>query len=281
MSILNSYLASPWLGVALVAGIYGVMRIGQIGQIRLIRVMGIVFLVNLFFATIHFHNQQERYIITTVPMLYVLGGVGITELVKVSARVRGKRRIISLISLISLIGLIGRDIWWDMEDVWKIGEHMLNSPIYASAGYHDTMFNFDKNDWVTGKGQLIGQTREKPVEVLNWIVENTPDDKPLNYFGRANEVSPPAIEYLRACKSNSKCKWGGNGGNQGNVGNWGEYIVTLDVAPWSVLDTYDWRKMNQSGTEAGLAAVATDPKWRKVAENNFEELGVKATIWGR
>lgn len=269
MAILNDYLASLWLGLVLVAGIYCFWKVGIVRGVRVVRILGIAFLVNLFFATVHFHNQQSRYIITTVPFLYILGVAGVAEITKSPKLLRFPKllkRGIGILGVLAAVFLVGRDLAWNVGHLWGIGEHLLSSPIYASSDYHDTQFDFDKENWPRGP-----RVNERPVDVLEWIVKNSDPNRPLEYFGRANEISPPALEYLRESKRDSL---------SGVSSKWNKYALTLEVASGSIIDTYDFRKMNMESTQRGEEAINRNSRWQKVSQKRFPQLGVNVTIWG-
>lgn len=282
-SIIFDYLASPLLAILILAGIFSFWHFGIVRKERSIRIIGLIFLANLVMATLHLNNQQERYLATTVPMLYILSGVGAVTVYRAAkeATRRLERKAITVITFITIIiiiiftAVITRDLAWDVGHIEGIGEHLANSPIYASADYHDTLFSFNRSDWPHGP-----RLAETPVDIVNWIVANTDPAKPLVYGGATNEISPPVVEFLRALRREESNKT--NKSDKANkLNDEQEYAFTLEVAPTSVLAGYDYQRMNRLNTEAGLAAISGDPSWQKIAEKNFSSLGVAAAVWAR
>ncbi|KKU21970.1 MAG: hypothetical protein UX31_C0008G0012 [Candidatus Nomurabacteria bacterium GW2011_GWA1_46_11] len=265
MSLSLDYLASPLLVLAYMSGIYFVFKFWRNPSVR---VIFFIFLANLAAGILHMNNQQERYIATAVPLLYMLSAGGFVELAKQARHITGQKKKVMVIAGLIMGVLVMKDFISNIANVRAIGEHLLTSPIYGCKQFQVTQFDFNKANWVCG--DRLGQL---PRGAVDWVLANTDLNKPLYYLGATNEISPTVLEFLRAVQRYNKI-------DAKPTSLWPQYALTVEVEPDSILDTYDYRKQNRGRNEQGLAAVIADSRWVNVARKNFNELGVTLTIWG-
>ncbi len=265
-----------------------------------IRVLWLFFTLNFVLGTLHAINLQDRYILTSVPALFLLVGYELPYLssraskasVAIYSRLRLPRRPsiffgtsrndkknnnhltiqqFSNIFFVLFVLLVLFDLRNFPQYLKANATHMLLSAMYNETDYKDTLFDFNQNDWPKDSKQLTGNGKQKetPEQVLDYLLNNVDITKPINYLGWTAEISPDWVELRRQMALRN---------GQGNQSKKGNFLVTIEVKPSSRLYTYDYKRANlwQLGRIGEIRENWID---RLVKEKEFKELGVAVRIY--
>ncbi|MBI3980642.1 glycosyltransferase family 39 protein [Candidatus Microgenomates bacterium] len=249
-----------------------------------IRLLFLLFTINLLLGTRHAVNLQDRYILTTVPGLFLLAGF---ELEKTWLFLRSKRKSKFVKYVICVLFVIS-GIWMGYDLIklpWFLksnATHLLSSAMYEEADYHDTIFNFNKQDWP--KGELfLRKNAQTSEQVIDYILDNVDVNKQTEIVGYMSEIAPDWVE-LRMALRRRKCAMSARpaGGynlqctNNKNINN---YLVTLEVKTTSRLYTYDYKRAN-SWAIPKIKEITENNKGNLLVEKDFQELGLIVRVYG-
>lgn len=291
-SIRTSYTFSNVLFLLILIGLF--RAIGDIG-VKKVRILLVFFIFNFVLGTIHWYNLQDRYIYTSIPILFLLVGYGWSKiLVKLtgpaSARVArsyfdpgeaGQKTwttlALSPVTLFLVLTLfVLRDLLLFPSYLKANATHMLSSPMYNESDYHDTLLIYDYEKWpkLAYSKKLIANS-ETSEGVIDYILDKTDINKPVEIVGYTAEISPDWVELRRAMRRREELK----NLRIKELKNYNKFLVAIEVRMTSRLYTYDYKRANawQLGK---IAEIERSYKDNKIEEKDFKELGVKVRIYG-
>lgn len=273
-SIRVSYVFSEVLFWILVAGY--LLSLRELAN-KKVRVLFLLFTLNLVLGTRHAINLQDRYILTTVPALFLLTGYQTEKIYplvkeKIKNQKSKLKKYLRIFIFTFLFLILGSDL---VKLPWFLKSnttHLLSSAMYHETDYHDTIFNFNKNDWP--KGELfLRKEAETPEQVIDYVLDNVDVNSRVEIVGYTSEMSPDWIELRMALKrrecviKNLSCLKTG-----------AYYLVTIEVKPTSRIYTYDYKRAN-SWALPKIKQIEIDSKSALRKEKEFKELGVVVKIY--
>ncbi|MBI3559590.1 hypothetical protein HY087_00485, partial [Candidatus Gottesmanbacteria bacterium] len=232
------------------------------------RLMWIIVLINYVLATIHWNNVQERYIATSVPLLFCIGAFVIVYFV---THILGRKRVVKLLYGVVFI-IVAVMVAHDMSNlphyVYTISTHTFRTPLFNQRRYEDTLFEYDRTRW---DSPLPGPTDLSPRDVMTFITTAIDPNKPLWIDGFFNELSPGYFHMMMELQK-----------EKGSLVSdaYSSYTVTVEVLPGSKFYTYDYTFQNTWQIPA-IRARAKDPTLTKIKEKVFDQLGIRVVIYGK
>ncbi len=266
-AILYGYSVSVWVGVILLASIIGVI---PYLKNRVVRISWMMFMLNFIYGTIHRYALLERYILTTIPFLYIIGAYWT---VKVIGWIFLHRKSSVLLSVVSVIGIFASiyiflDILKLKNYVYAVGSYVSHDVLFNQRDYQDLWFDYDRTKWAR---RVPTEPFEKPQDVITYILSVTGPYAPLWVIGHASSFSPWYIELLRNIE-----KEHGVPGVRDNL----SYLARVTIPPGSRFYTRDYEIYN--ATHPGdVPPAEPDPTYTLVAKKHFTELDVDVQVYSK
>lgn len=290
LEFISSYSFSYLIGILGLLGVLGVLGPPSLklrGVKRLhdfrVRLLLFFFLFNLVIGTRQFMNQQARYFITSVPALFLLIGVGTEEFLshlgylRFLGHLKKNGFVLGLFGGLGMLGggLILLELIRLPFMVRPTTTHAHLYAVYGEKDYRDSMFYYNKFAW---PHVYQGNMFIKQMEVASFIVRSVDLTKPVYFFGRTNEFSPPFFDLMFMIEK----KRLGNLGEVGGLGErFNEYFIVMEVQPGGILDTGDYKKMNRDFSISEIARFREASGTTLLSSQFYKEFGLTVEIWGR
>ncbi len=261
--ILYSYSFSPVWGLCIVATAavsiifwkYSALRIGMIA-----------FLINLFFLMRHTLNVQERYLVTTIPFLFIASSIVTIFLIYKFKNTNTPARVM-IYSFLCIVGIAGiPDLFRVPQRIYAIGSMAMKGMAFAQTDYNDTWFNYDRNTW---SSIPPWQSTEKPSNIAEFIADTVDPTKTFTFYGSMNEIPPDYITLLLEQKNNTE--------NTNDDFLW--YVATVELSPTSLLRTKDYQKVN-AWKEFEIISIKENTSLETLARKEYPTLGATVTLYG-
>ncbi|MBI3384999.1 hypothetical protein HY030_02285 [Candidatus Gottesmanbacteria bacterium] len=261
-SIKTSYTFSNVLFLVILIGFLASLTAFNVKKVR---VLAVFFILNFTLGTLHWYNLQDRYIYTSIPVLFLLVGFGWS---KVLAKIMGPASGLFLIFAL----LVLKDFTSLPSYLKANATHMLLSPMYNESDYHDTLFNYDFEKWP--RGARSGSARQETTEqVIDYILDKIDINKPIEIVGYTAEISPDWVELRMALRRRDKSiKY------KVLSSKYNKFLVTVEVKTTSRLYTYDYKRANAWQLEK-VKEIEKNYSDKLIEEKDFKELGVKVKIY--
>jgi hypothetical protein len=265
VSIILMYSPSVPLGILMLVSLIIGIRYWKNSLLRFIHIST---LLNIILGMIHIDNLQERYILTIIPFLFIITAQALVDIIlglnnlarkfqigmifNVSIFVCG---IFLIIDLVNLPGL-----------VYAVSGYVNKTPQYNQDNFREYRYNYDRSQWVFPVPPL---SADKPQDVMDYIFSSVDLDKPVYFFGQANEFS---ISYRNIVKSDFVRS------SRYPKLPYSAFAVITEILPISKFYTYDYITMNQAQLN-GRSGIENDPSWSLYKSHLFKDLGVNVSIY--
>jgi hypothetical protein len=257
-TLVYMYSASPVIGVVLVFSLVFAL---SLLRIRTIRIFWIAVMVNITLVLSHTNNIQERYIMLTVPFLYLLAGY-------VSVLLYKKYTIFFHVFLVLISFFVVRDFTQLPRTVYATGSISMKSPLFNQLDYKDMWFNFDRRTW---SNRMPWESKESPADALMFLMDNLDLSKDCNVYGRPSELSPDLGNITSILRRSKK---------QYPILPYSKMVATIEVLPDSRYYTHDFKLLN-AWRISEIRAIEADTSWNLHARREFKELGMIVAIYGK
>jgi hypothetical protein len=241
-----------------------------------IRLCWLAISMNLFFATfVVKNNLQERFILTTIPFLFITSSFTVVKLWQKLFRIRDKK--VFFVPFIMLIIIGGIRLVYDLLQinslVYKIGSYTSKSALFYQTDYVDAKnwFNYNTNDWAKNVPKSL---QEKQSDIIDFIVSTIDLSRPYQIIGQCNEFPPAYILYALMYATDNR--------NYATL-PYSSYIVTIEILPDSKWYTHDYLYshipyINYLG---GTDWQKKDPNLIVIKKKTFMDLGVNVIAYAR
>jgi len=266
-AILYGYSVSVWVGAMLLASIVGVI---PYLKNRIVRISWMIFLLNLIYGTIHANALLERYILTTIPFLYIVGAYMV---VKVAGWILVYRKSTVLLYVGTGVGILASififlDILKLKTYVYAVGTYVSHDVLFNQRDYQDLWFDYDRTKWTANVPTV---PFEKPEDVITYILSITGPYVPLWVIGHASSFSPWYVELLQDME-----KEHGVPSARDNL----SYLALVKILPSSRFYTRDYQIYN--ATHPGDVPLALpDSTYTLVAQKHFAELNIDVEVYSK
>jgi 4-amino-4-deoxy-L-arabinose transferase-like glycosyltransferase len=266
------YMYSPSVVVGFFLLISFFLAMFYIGNYR-IRVVWFVVAINYILATNHSGNLQQRYILTTVPFLFLLGGFIFMKLAIQIQKARKGSLYYGFIlgGCIIFAIIIAIDIIKMPHFIYAMASHTVRSPIFNQKSLNEEVFNYDTSSW---EAEILPDTSSKPSHVLDFIASSVDLTKPVQVVGVTNEFSP---NYINLVFLSHKKMYGKE---KPMPLTYTHYVATIEYLPGSPLLTKDFYFMN-AWQVADIRKIESDTTLTLIVKKKFEPIGVEAVVYGR
>jgi len=234
-----------------------------------IRTLWILFTLNFVLGELHIENMQERYIVTTLPALFIISAyisVDIYSSVKKSIH----SFVIMSVFWVILV-LAGVKIVYDLchlpQFVYSVGSFTAKLALFNERYTINQYFYYDDAVWA--KTTWPDVRRQRPQDVVTYVISHVDLGKPVNVVGRSNELAPDYFTLMFDIARDN--------GTYPRL-SYPSYTVTVDILPTSVYYTKNFLDWNTSGIPV-IRQVEADPALTRLARRDFQELGVVVTIY--
>lgn len=234
-----------------------------------IRTLWFLFMLNFVFGATHPGNMQERYIITTLPALFIIGSYIAADFYRCcTANLRKKPFVyIFFIVLMVMAVKVVWDLWHLPQFVYAVGAFTHKSALFNQKTIIDKWFYYDDSTWAIKTWPEM--MHERPRDVAQYIVSQVDVRRPVNVVGRANEL-PPDFFNLIFAMSREK--------NEFPKVSYPSYTVTVEVLPHSIYYTNNFVWFNAFIIPI-IRQVEKDPTLMLLTNKDFTELGVSVHIY--
>ncbi|KKU83568.1 MAG: hypothetical protein UY10_C0005G0019 [Microgenomates group bacterium GW2011_GWA2_47_8] len=262
-SVVYFYAISPAVGILLITAIGMTIKNLKNSSIRL---LWIVVIVNMILVGTHVENIQDRYIFTTMPFLFILAALGITETVDRLLRIQKPRvRVAFALAAILFLYHLSVHLVRLPSQVYGASAQSLHGLTFDQTDYTDHWFFYDTSRWPK---KLPGPNDERARDVLDFIVRNVEATKPIQVAGVANAFSPDYVNLKFALTRE----------HTSSEILYPSYVVTVEVLPSSRHNNLDFQKM-VAWHISEIRAIERDPTLIRMSGKLFNELGVYVTIY--
>lgn len=234
-----------------------------------IRTLWILFILNIVLGEMHHGNMQERYLITTLPALFIIGSyIAVDLYTYVKKSLKSGIAVSVLAVVLGSAGVkVAYDVWHLPQYVYAVGSFTHKSALFNQKTIIDRWFYYDDSQWA--KRVWPEMMKERPQDVADYVTSHVDVRKPVNVVGRANELPPNffTLEFALSRESNAYPKL-----------PYPSYVVTIEILPHSIYDTNNFHWFN-AYLIPEIRQVERDPSLTLLSSKMFSELGVSVHIY--
>lgn len=237
-----------------------------------IRTIWLVVALNLFLGIIYNWNMQERYFLTCVPFLFLLGSFVFVNLWPKFLTLAKKPFFSGVI--IGFCFLAGIKILVDLVHlpnyIFSMAAYTLKMPAFNQTDYDNKKlwFNYQKTSWPK---QLPPGSYEKPLDLVEFVASSIDLTKPVKIIGYANEFSPDYFDLVFAFHREKKDLV---------FLPYSSFLVTLEYFPTSRFGTRDDQRTKPDQIKE-IRKTEKDKSLNLLAKKNFEDLDIKVLVYGK
>lgn len=237
---------------------------------KMVRVLSLFFLANFILGTLHFGNQQSRFIYTSIFGFFIIAGTGFDDLALRLKKLAGNPYLRGFIGVVvfffSLYSF--RDLLLLPKMFRPTLAHGQGYPLFYETDFTETRYNYDKSTW-PHQYQTEKQTID---DVFRFIFSVVDVQKPIKQIGITNELNPHIFNLLLTLERQKNT-------SHPDPDNFSGYLAAFKILPGSIFDSRDYRLFNQ-WQQAEVDQMAGNTRLQQIASKAFSQLGVVVTIYG-
>ena len=196
-AIIYAFHEHAWLGlITIPTAIYSGLSIKN----PIIRFFVLCILVQGLPLMLNPTNPQERYLATSIPFFMVLSVIGMVKLCQ-GIPLFHYRHMCVLLGCSLALGSLGY-LWANVpRRVYAIGNMgSTRGMLFATPDFVDNWFNYNEATWPK---RSPAEDKETPHDITTYIANTIDTTIPYQLIGRANELSPAAIDIPIQAKKRS------------------------------------------------------------------------------
>ncbi|MCX6791667.1 MAG: glycosyltransferase family 39 protein [Candidatus Gottesmanbacteria bacterium] len=234
-----------------------------------IRMLWILFMLNLVIAEIHTTNMEERFLVTSLPALFIMSAyIAVDAYTSLKKSLKNKVFVCILYGILLLVGgKVAYDVYYLPQFVYSVGSFVGKTAFFNQKTIPDRYYEYDESTWV--KKTWPDVMHERPQDVVTYVISQVDLGKPVDVVGRANELAPDYFTFLFDLSRDN--------GTYPRLSN-PSYTVTVEVLPNSMYYTKDFLSFNAFIVPV-IRQVAEDPSLVLLSSKDFKELGVSVHIY--
>jgi hypothetical protein len=234
-----------------------------------IRTLWILFMLNLVIAEIHTTNMEERFLITSLPALFIMSAyIAVDAYTYLKKSLKNKVFVCIFYGILILTGgKVAYDLYYVRQFVYSVGSFIGKNALFNQKTIIDQYYYYDESIWA--KRTWPDVMHQRPQDVVTYVISQVDLRRPVDVVGRANELSPDYFTLFFDIARDS--------GTYPRLSN-PSYTVTVEILPNSVYYTKDFLSFN-AFTIPLIRQVAQDPSLVLLSRKDFKELGVSVHIY--